>query len=143
MTHILRLIQDHTLLDTAAATLAILAEGVASQPEMAFDELQRFRHTLAQHLNEEAKVIAASHEHGVTPFAEHAAAHRDAFADLVAEWETYLREWSEDNIREDWTGFGDATRWMMGRLREQIRAENDILYPLAVKHGLVSMRVAA
>lgn len=140
MTHILRLIEDHVVLDAAAATLAILAEGVAPRPETAFDELQRFRAALSQHVGEETAMIAGSTAPGLKEFSVHAEAHRDEFADLVAEWETYLHEWSEENIREDWSGFGNATRWMMARVREQIRVENAVLYPLALQHGLATLQ---
>ncbi|CAN5371279.1 hypothetical protein BH10PSE13_BH10PSE13_08580 [soil metagenome] len=143
MTHIIRLIEDHTALDTCACTLAILTESPSPMPETAFDELQRFRDALNTHLAEEAGFLKGMTGVGRVEFARHAAAHEHRFADLVVEWETYLSEWSEETIGEDWVNFGVATRWMMGRLREQIKAENAILYPLAVQHGVVRLRAEA
>lgn len=140
MTHIIRLIEDHQALDTCACTLAILAESPSPMPETAFDELQKFRHALQRHLHEESRFMQGRSGAGRAAFARHAAAHEDRFADLVAEWEIYLTEWSQEAIGEDWAGFGTATRWMMRRLRDQIKAENEILYPLAVKHGAVRLR---
>jgi hypothetical protein len=127
MTHILRLIEDHEMLDASACTLSILADAPSPMPEAAFDQLQQFRHALTAHLAEEAVFLKDARKVGNGEFASHSAAHSHDFADLVSEWETYLSEWSEDTIGEDWIAFGGATRWMMRRLREQISAENAVL----------------
>lgn len=140
MTHIARLIEDHDSLDRSASALALLAETPSAAPDSAFDELQRLRHALNAHLAEEAGFMKGTNGIGRVEFAQHAHAHRHRFADLVAEWETYLAEWTEETIGEDWSGFGAATRWMMKRLRQQIKAENDVLYPLALRHGLVRLQ---
>jgi len=142
MTHIIRLIEDHNALDTCAWTLAILAESPSPVPETAFDELQKFRCALNTHLAEESHFMASRGGVGRDEFARHASEHEHRFADLVAEWETYLGEWNQETMGEDWTSFGTATRWIMGRLRAQIQAENAVLYPLALRHGLVTLRPA-
>jgi hypothetical protein len=138
MAHIIRLIEDHNSLHICACTLAISAESPSPFPETAFDELQRFRLALNVHLAEEAHFMAGTISVGRAEFARHADAHRHRFADLIAEWETYLGEWNGETIGADWHGFGGATRWIMGCLREQMRAENAVLYPLAMQHGLVT-----
>ncbi|MCE7798465.1 hypothetical protein LWE61_18155 [Sphingobium sufflavum] len=77
---------------------------------------------------------------GRRAFARVAAEQDGRFTDLVQEWGLYLSEWSEKNIREDWGSFAKATRWIMGRLRDYMRMENDCLYPLALRHGLIALR---
>lgn len=140
MQNILGLVDDHDALDDSARKLCKLTENPHPRPEEAFDALCAFRCTLNGHLSAEQEFLKGKDQPGRGEFATFAAAQEASFVDLVNEWETYLSEWSEENIREDWSSFARATRWIMGRLRAFMRMENDCLYPLALRHGLISLR---
>ncbi|WP_164857176.1 hemerythrin domain-containing protein [Sphingomonas crocodyli] len=65
------------------------------------------------------------------------------FAALAADWKDYLQLWDNECVSADWTGFVSETAAMMERLRARIKAENDLLYPLALQKNHIRLRAAA
>ena len=65
------------------------------------------------------------------------------FAALAADWRDYLQLWDNECVAADWTGFVGETIDMMERLRARIKAENDLLYPMALQKNHIRLRAAA
>lgn len=64
----------------------------------------------------------------------------DDLTELKADWTAFLLEWSDDMIKYDWEGFVADARPMIERVRARVRAENDLLYPLALQRSAISLR---
>jgi hypothetical protein len=139
MQNIARLVEEHDSLDKMAQCLSILVSSPFGEAHVAFDALRSFAVQIDAHLAAEAAFIDKGDT--VCPeFSAFARVHEDRFPELTSEWQTYLTEWTEENIGEDWQGFATATRWMMREVRAQIEAENSLLHSLALKHGLNGLR---
>lgn len=139
MQSFIELLKDHTLILAATENLATLAQAAEPRPDAAFDALRRLARLLEMHLRAEADFIGLDRDHGRQEFTALAAEHGERFEALVDEWGVYLREWDEENIRTDWVHFAKATRWMVERLNEQVDAENQSLYPAALRYGLIRL----
>lgn len=136
-----RLIEEHKQLDDMARELMELSRSAEPRPLDAFTLLWKLSACLDEHLAGEAGFIYTDHLK-VQPdrMDIEVAAFEAAFQDLVEEWSLYLKEWTLDNITIDWRNFDHATQWIIGRLRERIAQENDILYPLALQAGRIRLR---
>jgi len=139
MQNLVELLKDHALLLAAGNSLSAIARADEPRPEAAFDALRRLARQLEQHLRAEDEFLVQDREHGRQEFATLAAEHGERFDDLVQEWGTYLREWTEENIRCDWPSFRKATGWIVERLNEQVEAENAALYPSALRYGIIRL----
>ena len=139
MQNFVELLKDHALILAATRSLTGVTRSANARPEAAFDCLRRLARLLEAHLRAEAEFIDADREHGHREFNDLASQHGERFDDLVHEWGVYLTEWTEENIRHDWPGFVWATDWMVERLNEQVEAENESLYPAALRYGLIRL----
>ena len=139
MQSFIELLKDHTLILSASAKLLAIVEEPKAAPGAAFDALRRLSAQLDAHLHAEDKFIRQDDDLGHKDFEALAAEHGAKFDDLVSGWSTYLREWTEENIAEDWATFAFDTRHILARLDEQVEAENQALYPAALKHGLIRL----
>ena len=63
-----------------------------------------------------------------------------AFEALRCDWRAYLADWDAECIAADWAGFQTETAAVMARLRERVRAETDLIYPVALKRGMIALR---
>jgi hypothetical protein len=141
MDDINRLIEEHQAMDDMARELIELARHSEPQPLEAFNAMRRLSACLDEHLAGEAGFLYRDHLAARPDRLEEEVRRFEAdFADLTEEWTLYLREWTLDNIAIDWCNYAHATLWIMGRLRERIAQENDILYPLALHHGRIRLR---
>ena len=139
MQNFVELLKDHALILAATRSLTGATRTPTARPEAAFDCLRRLSRLLETHLRAEAAFIDADRTHGYQEFDDLAKQHGKRFDDLVAEWGVYLTEWTEENIRHDWPTFVWATDWMVERLNEQVEAENESLYPAALRYGLIRL----
>lgn len=139
MQNFVELLKDHALILAAANSLTGITRSGACRPGAAYDALQRLARLLDTHLRAEAEFIDADRDHGHNDFTALAKQHGRRFDDLVQLWGTYLCEWTEENIAGDWPTFVWATDWMVERLNEQVEAENQSLYPAALRYGLIRL----
>ncbi len=138
-----RLIQEHRAMDELAQDLLELMESPEPRAEEAFSLVRRLSACLDEHLAAEQGFLYADHFAAVPGRLDgEVAAFERAFADLKEEWALYLLEWMPENIGVDWRNFSHATGWIIGRLRERIAQEDDILYPLALQQGRIRLRPA-
>jgi hypothetical protein len=139
MQNFVELLKDHALILAATKSLKGVARTGEPAPEEAFRYLRQLARLLDSHLRAEGEFIATDHDCGHDDFAALAKEHGERFDDLVSEWSTYLREWTLENIQHDWDSFVWATDWMVERLNEQVDAENESLYPAALRYGLIRL----
>ena len=139
MQNFVELLKDHALILAATQSLTAITRSGECRPEAAFDMVRRLARLLDMHLRAEAEFLEADRDNGHNDFSALAREHGDRFDDLVQEWGIYLREWNQDNIATDWATFVWATDWMVERLNEQVEAENQSLYPSALRYGLIRL----
>jgi hypothetical protein len=139
MQNFVELLKDHALILSAARSLTGVSRKVDADARAAFMALRQLARLLDNHLRAEAEFIDANHQIGDGDFAALADQHGKRFDDLVAEWSAYLHEWTEENIGADWLTFAEATDWIVDRLNEQVEAENQSLYPAALRYGLIRL----
>ena len=57
----------------------------------------------------------------------------------ASDWSSYSRLWSQERMESDWAGFGKATRTTLERGHAQLCLEEKVIYPLALKRGLIPL----
>jgi hypothetical protein len=139
MQNFVELLKDHALILSATKSLTAITRTADNDAGAAFAAVRQLARLLDNHLRAEAEFIDANHRIGDGDFAALADQHGERFDDLVEKWGTYLREWTQENIRADWLSFAEATRWIVERLNEQIEVENQSLYPAALRYGLIRL----
>jgi hypothetical protein len=139
MQNFVELMKDHALILSATKSLTAITQADDTDAKAAFTVLRQLARLLDNHLRAEAAFIDANHRIGDGDFAALAEQHGERFDDLIEEWGIYLREWTEENIRADWLAFADATDRTVERLKEQVEAENQSLYPAALRYGLIRL----
>lgn len=137
-----RLMDEHDRLSMLAATF-VQAVGDSA---LDIDSLLLLRTDLATEL---ASHLYTEDGH-IYPKLIHAADHGAAraarlfleqFEHLAADWQNYLAGWPRDAIAADSAGFANETRMIMARLLHRIDQENQLLYPLALRAGVVRLRM--
>ncbi|HEY1124064.1 MAG TPA: hypothetical protein VGE65_00400 [Sphingobium sp.] len=139
MQNFVELLKDHALIVSATKSLTGITRSAAADAEAAFASLRHLARLLDNHLRAEAEFIRSENHFGKGDFAALAEQHGERFDDLVEEWGTYLLDWTQENISADWATFAAATSRIVGRLIEQIEAENQSLYPAALRYGLIRL----
>ncbi len=139
MQNFVELLKDHALIQSAAKSLTAITRKTDPDASAAFRMLRQLARLLANHLHAEAEFIDANNQIGDGDFAALAQQHGKRFDDLVEAWGSYLREWTEENIATDWQAFVRTTDRMLARLGEQVEAENQSLYPAALRYGLIRL----
>lgn len=139
MQNFVELLKDHSLILSTTRSLTRITRSPTQRADVAFDCLRLLARLLDAHLRAEAEFLAADSDNGHHEFSALEQEHGARFDDLVQEWGNYLAEWSEENMRTDWAGFVWATDWIVERLNEQVEAENETLYPAALRHGLIRL----
>lgn len=135
------LIAEHDHLDDLALKLARIAERGEPDAVEALAARADLSVSLDYHLGREDAFLydellsgrAAEFSDAVTKF------HSD-FKDLSSDWSDYLRLWDLPSVQADWVQFCAETIVMMGRLRARISEENNLLYPLALRHSRIRLR---
>jgi hypothetical protein len=64
------------------------------------------------------------------------------FDQLAAEWRAYVDEWTADEIDSDRELFIEASKRVLSALSARVRIENEVLYPLALSCGTITLREA-
>lgn len=64
------------------------------------------------------------------------------FDQLAAEWRAYVDEWTADEIDSDRELFIEASKRILSALSARVRIENEVLYPLALSCGTITLREA-
>lgn len=64
------------------------------------------------------------------------------FEQLAAEWRAYVDEWTANEIDSDRELFIEASKRVLSALSARVRIENEILYPLALSCGTITLREA-
>lgn len=136
------LIVEHDRMDAMAADLIAMVDAQdGHDPAEAYDKVRALALCLDTHLAHEDEYLYAGDAARTPALLDRAVGRLTTdFAALKAEWSTYLREWSEENISIDWPSFARATVWMMEQLRARIAFENAVLYPLALQYGRIRLR---
>ncbi len=139
MQNFVELLKDHALILASTRSLTAITRAPRQRAEAAFDCLRQLSRLLDSHLRAEAEFIDSDRSQGYNEFTALAREHGERFDDLVREWSVYLREWTEENICNDWPTFVWETDWIIERLNEQVEAENASLYPAALRYGLIRL----
>jgi hypothetical protein len=114
------------VLDHSAAELENIVNAGPRRASGAFHALSRFASSLAEHLLNEAHLVAHPGRVGANDNSP-AAAFQNELEDLQADWNEYLLEWSEASAQEDWPGFSKHSLAILHRVRSRIRRENDLI----------------
>lgn len=64
------------------------------------------------------------------------------FDSLAADWRAYVADWTEAEIDADRELFVEASKRVLSALSARVRIENEILYPLALRCGTITLREA-
>lgn len=136
-----RLIREHDEIGVLAERLHDMIASQPHDPRTASALLEDLSSKVRKHLLEEDRSIyTVLIEMG-------SASHKDALGDLEAQfqelsrdWLGYLNDWSAGRLEFDWNGFCTATRTMMSRLRQRVRVENELIYPAALRAGVIQLR---
>ncbi|MCR5870779.1 MULTISPECIES: hemerythrin domain-containing protein [unclassified Sphingomonas] len=65
------------------------------------------------------------------------------FEKLAAQWRAYVSDWTAEEIEGDRELFVEASKRMLSALAARVRIENEILYPLALACGTITLREAS
>jgi hypothetical protein len=139
MQNFVELLKDHALILSATKSLTTITRTADADAGAAFAAVRQLARLLDNHLRAEAEFIDANHRIGDGDFALLAAQHGERFDDLIEHWGTYQRAWTEENIRADWLTFVEATDLIVNQLNEQVEAENQSLYPAALRYGFIRL----
>ena len=137
-----RLIADHDAIDKLAYRIeakieepepdAAGTEALLGDPSLAVSE-----HLAVEDRSVYAPLVGAKHDKPWRSEVDFEA----ALQELRADWQTYLADWVvTDKIKGDWPAFAEETRAMMARLRQRVRDETDLIYPMAMQRGYIRLR---
>lgn len=135
-----RLIAEHDHIDA----LTVKLEAIAGRDEpdaYAVSQAQfDLRDALDAHFAHEdgamyARLIDVSGEAGAAVQTFHA-----DFAALCVDWNAYLAEWTADCLEADWESFRAETASLMQRVRDRTKQETNLIYGLALRHNVISLR---
>lgn len=141
MQSIERLIEEHELMDDMACELMSLVRLPEQQAMEAFTMMRRLSACMDEHLKGEEGFLYADHYRAApNRLEEEVVAFERDYRDLTEEWSIYMSEWTIENITVDWRNYDHATQWVMGRFRERLAQENEILYPLALHYSRILFR---
>ncbi|MFL9839737.1 hemerythrin domain-containing protein [Sphingomonas sp. ST-64] len=98
---------------------------------------------LAAHLaTEDLEVYPQLLSHGDLAQREATAIALADFDKLAGDWRAYVDEWTADEIDGDRELFVEASKQVLSALSARIRIENELLYPLALRCGTITLREA-
>jgi hypothetical protein len=136
-----KLIAEHGLIDAALARLAVLAKDDIPDLPGVILALSDLSCELSVHLAHEDGFLYSRMLTNGTPEGQAAAqTFINEFAELRHDWGLYLGEWNRDCIAGDWAHFRQETDAMIARLAGRIAAENNLLYTMALRIGVITLR---
>lgn len=132
---------EHDMIDRQAADLLDMAAGSPSVHDAASARLARLATLVASHLKKENALVYATVAKVRGRSAAQVWAIITEYDALKADWEAYLAEWSALQVANAWAEFQHDTAAILTRLRARVQEETQWLYPLALEHGVLRMRV--
>ena len=135
-----RLMREHDELERRNTLLRAVARG-APAPDEAFALLMDFATGIAEHRAQEQRLVYEPLLHlADSGDLRDQSGLRNLVTQMEADWTDYLYDWNAECIAADWTTFSELTETILGRAAERLRLENDVIYPLALKHGTIALR---
>ena len=135
-----RLLVEHDELDAQRLALMELAAGPAA-PRKAHRMLANFAAQIDGHRAHERRCIygplMAIEEEGDLGIGITV---RDLVGEIEGDWSAYLRSWNVKRITAEWNAFAIETQRILTKAGERLRIENQLIYPLAFKRGLIPLR---
>ncbi len=65
-----------------------------------------------------------------------------AFASVASDWSIFVARWSEPAIAADRAGFVTRLQGFLDTLQRRVKAENEVLYPMALRGAHIRLRAA-
>lgn len=141
MVSIERLIDEHAQI--SARSNALLRAVATESPTMLRTMIVALDTDLVAHLaTEDLEVYPHLLAKGDMAQREAAEIAMGDFDQLASEWRAYLDEWTADEIENDRELFIEASKRVLSALSARVRIENEILYPLALSCGTITLREA-
>lgn len=141
MVSIERLIAEHAQI--AARGDALIRAAASASPTMLRTMIVALDTELVAHLaTEDLEVYPHLLAKGDMAQREAAEIAMGDFDQLAAEWRAYVDEWTADEIEGDRELFVEASKRILSALSARVRIENEILYPLALASGTLTLREA-
>lgn len=136
------LMRDHSAIFAAVRAVMQEIEGEAA-PATVSASLSHLDMLLTPHLAIEDKqiypLLLAGDDSGQRIMAEEAI---NAYATLAADWTAFVATWNESAIAADQSGFALQLHTLLDILQRRVRAENEILYPMALRAAHIRLRAA-
>ena len=137
-----RLIHEHAEIDKLSRRLEMEVERPEPDVQGVAALLGELSLAVKEHLAAEdrsvyERLIGAKHDKAWRAEVDFEA----TFQALASDWTTYLADWmTADGIENDWPTFAEETLGMMSRLRQRVRDETDLIYPMALQRGFIRLR---
>lgn len=136
------LLHDHSAIFAVVRDLAQEIEGGAGAATL-FVRLRQLDSLLTPHLAIEDEqiypLLLASDDAGQRIMAEEAI---NAYASVASDWRAFLAAWHELAIAADRAGFVTRLQALLHTLQQRVKAENEILYPMALRAAHIRLRAA-
>lgn len=132
---------EHDMIDQRASDLIDMVGGSPCAHSAASASLATLADLVASHLEKENVLVYATVAKVRGRSAEEAWAVVTDLNALQADWQAYLAEWNPDRVANGWIEFQRDTAAILSRLRARVREETQWLYPLALEHGVLRLRV--
>ncbi|WP_337846089.1 hemerythrin domain-containing protein [Sphingomonas sp.] len=134
-----RLIDEHARI--MARSDALLRAGSSATPTMLRTMIVGLDAEIAAHLaTEDIEVYPHLLAKGDMAQREAAEIAMGDFDRLAADWRAYVNDWTADEIGADRELFIESSKQMLSALAARVRIENEILFPLALSCGTVTLR---
>ena len=131
---------EHDALLAVAGRLRHVVAGAVA-PEAADRLLREFGNGIEEHRDHEIRgVYEPLLGYAEERSAEFGSVLAGMLIDAGSDWSSYLNHWSLSRMEADWSTFAIETRRVLDRGRARLCLENELLYPLALRHGLISLR---
>jgi len=136
------LMHDHGAIFAAVRRIVRETESEAGPAELAAS-LDHLDSLLTPHLAIEDEqiypLLLGGRDAGQRIMAEEAI---NAYAPLAADWSAFAATWNESAIAADRERFVAGLRTLLDTLQNRVRAENEILYPMALRAAHIRLRAA-
>lgn len=135
------LIDDHDKIDELSKQLEDIVEQQDGSSNDVDALIDRLSIVVADHLDKEDSFIYPQLASSSDP--ADAASLIDEFEEIKRDWSTYLAAWREGAPNDNWEEFRASTLGMLTRLRSRVMKETGLLYGMALREGLITMKSAA
>ncbi|WP_447727981.1 hemerythrin domain-containing protein [Sphingomonas koreensis] len=136
------LLHDHSAIFAAVRVIVQQIEDQAG-PATLSASLNYLDSLLTPHLAIEDEqiypLLLAGDDSGQRIMAEEAI---NAFASVATDWNAFVAAWEEPAIAADRAGFVAGLQALLDTLQRRVRAENEILYPMALRAAHIRLRAA-